>query len=235
MPVWVHWQSAPVATPLGRALPERFDPVAVVIDVPGRTLTLWQNGQAVRHYPVAVGHPDSPTPLGSFRVRRKVRHPGWEHPYQPHPLARTVPAGAGNPLGTRWLGFHQDRGGEYGIHGTNAPQSIGRFSSHGCVRLRAQDAEVLFEQVPLHTPVYVRYEPIRVIWQGNDPYLVVYSDIYHRQEVTPEQIRQVVIQAAPQVSLNPGQTRQLYQRAASSQPVSLVPYRVGASRPAFTP
>ncbi len=66
------------------------------------------------------------------------------------------------PLGTNQrrflgvLGSHRlNIGGGYGIHGTNAPASIGRSVSHGCIRLRNEDIEVLYEMVPVGTPVYV--------------------------------------------------------------------------------
>ena len=54
-------------------------------------------------------------------------------------------------LGTRRLVL----GDGYGIHGTNAPETIGRSVSHGCVRLRNEDIEQLFEMVPVGTPVYI--------------------------------------------------------------------------------
>lgn len=54
-------------------------------------------------------------------------------------------------LGTRRLVL----GDGYGIHGTNAPETIGRSVSHGCVRLRNEDIEKLYEMVALGTPVYI--------------------------------------------------------------------------------
>ncbi len=54
-------------------------------------------------------------------------------------------------LGTRRLVL----GDGYGIHGTNAPETIGRSVSHGCVRLRNEDIEKLFDMVPVGTPVYI--------------------------------------------------------------------------------
>ncbi|HUQ47626.1 MAG TPA: L,D-transpeptidase [Gemmatimonadaceae bacterium] len=54
-------------------------------------------------------------------------------------------------LGTRRL----ELGDGYGIHGTNAPESIGRSVSHGCVRMRNEDIERLYDMVPVGTPVYI--------------------------------------------------------------------------------
>jgi hypothetical protein len=46
-------------------------------------------------------------------------------------------------------------GDGYGIHGTDAPASIGRGASHGCVRVRNEDVETLWRIVPVGTPVYI--------------------------------------------------------------------------------
>jgi len=54
-------------------------------------------------------------------------------------------------LGTRRLVL----GDGYGIHGTNVPESIGRSVSHGCVRLKNEDIEKLYDMVPVGTPVYI--------------------------------------------------------------------------------
>ena len=54
-------------------------------------------------------------------------------------------------LGTRRLVL----GDGYALHGTNVPESIGRSVSHGCVRLRNEDIEKLYEMVPVGTPVYI--------------------------------------------------------------------------------
>lgn len=54
-------------------------------------------------------------------------------------------------LGTRRLKL----GDGYGLHGTNQPETIGRAVSHGCVRLRNEDIEKLFDMVPVGTPVFI--------------------------------------------------------------------------------
>lgn len=54
-------------------------------------------------------------------------------------------------LGTRRLNL----GDGYGIHGTNKPETVGQAVSHGCVRMRNEDIERLFEMVPVGTPVYL--------------------------------------------------------------------------------
>ena len=54
-------------------------------------------------------------------------------------------------LGTRRLLL----GDGYALHGTNNPSSIGQAVSHGCVRLRNEDIEKLYEMVDVGTPVYI--------------------------------------------------------------------------------
>lgn len=54
------------------------------------------------------------------------------------------------------LGTHRlNLGDGYALHGTNAPETIGRSVSHGCVRLRNEDIETLYRMVPVGTPVYI--------------------------------------------------------------------------------
>jgi lipoprotein-anchoring transpeptidase ErfK/SrfK len=66
------------------------------------------------------------------------------------------------PFGTRQrkykgvLGtFRLNLGDGYALHGTDKPESIGRSVSHGCVRLRNEDIETLYNIVPVGTPVYI--------------------------------------------------------------------------------
>jgi lipoprotein-anchoring transpeptidase ErfK/SrfK len=63
-----------------------------------------------------------------------------------------VAPGKNNPIGTRWMGLSKDG---YGIHGTNAPASIGHAASHGCIRMRQQDLEELFDLIPVGTAVKI--------------------------------------------------------------------------------
>ncbi|MCC7051714.1 MAG: L,D-transpeptidase [Gemmatimonadaceae bacterium] len=54
------------------------------------------------------------------------------------------------------LGTHRlNLGDGYALHGTNAPNTIGRSVSHGCVRLRNEDIETLYRMIPVGTAVYI--------------------------------------------------------------------------------
>jgi lipoprotein-anchoring transpeptidase ErfK/SrfK len=130
---------------------------AVVIRRGSRRLTLFRSSGAGKmrvaaSFPVAVGMPSYPTPLGSFHIRTKTRNPWWYPPNQPWAAgASPIPPGPGNPLGTRWMGL----GGGVGIHGTPNSGSIGSAASHGCIRMLIPSAEWLFERVRLGTPVWI--------------------------------------------------------------------------------
>lgn len=110
----------------------------IVVNIPALQLELFENEQLVKSYSIAVGKPSTPTPTGTFRVVTQVKNPTWYGPEGP------VKPGPANPIGTRWIGLDKKT---YGIHGTNAPKSIGRAASHGCIRMRNEDVEELFELV----------------------------------------------------------------------------------------
>lgn len=187
--------------------------VRVVINIPSRTLWVYEGERIIRHFPVGVGRPGFPTPVGRFSIIRKVLDPGWENPYLSSGQMRLAP-GQDNPLGTRWMGFLRDSGGEYGMHGTDNPGSVGKFSSHGCVRLKVPDAEALFEMVDVGTPVEVIYQPVIIRKHGNEIRIAVYADRFRRGMPDPEQIKARIIKEFPQAKVNEAQLRK-----ALSQPL----------------
>jgi lipoprotein-anchoring transpeptidase ErfK/SrfK len=130
-----------------------FGPV-IVITRGANTLRLFDGPSLVRTFRVATGQAVYPTPAGVWRIMNKQRNPWW-YPPTSSPWARglkPVPPGPSNPLGTRWMGL--DAAG-VGIHGTDAPASIGYSASHGCIRMQVPEAEWLFEHVSIGTPVVI--------------------------------------------------------------------------------
>jgi lipoprotein-anchoring transpeptidase ErfK/SrfK len=94
---------------------------------------------------------------GSARVEGKFIRPAWSPPdmiREENPgLPEVIPGGAANnPMGDAALTL---RGGEYAIHGTNRPSSIGGFVSHGCIRMYNSDIRALYRLVNVGTPVVV--------------------------------------------------------------------------------
>ena len=110
----------------------------IVVSILDRKLALIENNRVVKIYDVAVGAAVSPSPRGEFRIARRLENPTY---YKPGVM---IGPGAGNPLGTRWVGLNVKG---FGIHGTNRPDSIGYYASHGCIRLRNRDIEELFARV----------------------------------------------------------------------------------------
>lgn len=151
----------------------------IIINIPSRTLELFKGEKLIKTYPVGVGRANFLTPIGQFQVITMVEDPGWENPYKPTGNVR-IHAGDENPLGTRWIGFKADKAGEFGIHGTDNPDSVGKYSSHGCVRMKVKDAEDLFKQVKMNMPVFVTYDTARVIIEKSDVYLKTFPDEYKR-------------------------------------------------------
>ncbi len=109
----------------------------LLISIADRKLALIENGAVKKVYPVAVGKNSTPSPTGSFFIVDRVTDPTYYHP------SKVVAPGPHNPLGTRWMGL-SEKG--YGIHGTNAPKSIGKAVSHGCIRMAQPDLEEVFSQ-----------------------------------------------------------------------------------------
>jgi lipoprotein-anchoring transpeptidase ErfK/SrfK len=105
-----------------------------------------------RHFPAATGKGYA-TPRGRYSIVNKVLKPAWTY------KDKHVPGGTyGNPLGAAWLGLGMPPGwGRYpvGIHGTNAPWSIGFRVSKGCIRLQNRDIMRLYRMVPVGTPVWI--------------------------------------------------------------------------------
>jgi lipoprotein-anchoring transpeptidase ErfK/SrfK len=121
----------------------------VLVSIPDRKLAVLENGEVIARFDVAVGAAVSPSPRGEFEIISRVANPTYYHD------GVAIPAGKGNPVGTRWLGLNQKG---YGIHGTNTPSSIGHAASHGCIRLRNRDMEKLFTMLHVGDAVEIRGE-----------------------------------------------------------------------------
>ena len=99
-----------------------------------RLLTILDKDTPIHQFPIAIGKPSTPTPVGNYVIATKINNPG-------------------GLLGSRWLGLNYDA---YGIHGTNKPWLIGSMVSNGCIRMHNDNVEILYALVNLGTPVYIR-------------------------------------------------------------------------------
>jgi lipoprotein-anchoring transpeptidase ErfK/SrfK len=138
------------------------EPGTVVVYTRDRLLYLVQgNGKAIR-YGVGVGD-EAFGWSGEAVIARKAEWPRWTPPAEmlarwPHLRSRAggMAGGPENPLGARALYLYQNgRDTLYRIHGTNEPESIGRASSSGCIRMRNIDAIDLFNRVKVGAKVVV--------------------------------------------------------------------------------
>ena len=108
-------------------------------------------GRAIR-YPVGVGKAGMAW-HGRAEVAEKFLKPAWRAPPSIRRHAPIIPGGSRhNPMGAAVLGL--DRG-NYAIHGTNNPSSVGRFVSHGCIRMHNADILDLYRRAHIGTRVIV--------------------------------------------------------------------------------
>jgi len=150
--------NAPVDPRLTRQIvsyASREAPGTVVIDTPHTYLYyVLGNGKAIR-YGIGVGR-EGFTWAGVKSIERKAEWPDWHPPSemlarQPY-LPRMTAGGPGNPLGARAMYI---AGTQYRIHGTNAPSTIGKQVSSGCIRLKNEDVIDLYNRVQIGAKVIV--------------------------------------------------------------------------------
>jgi lipoprotein-anchoring transpeptidase ErfK/SrfK len=133
-----------------------FAPGTIVVKTSERRLYYVLDNRRALRFPVGVGR-SGKTWTGNARVEGKFVRPAWAPPQEirhDHPgLPEVIPGGAANnPMGEAALTL---RGGEYAIHGTNRPRSIGGFVSYGCIRMHNEDIVKLYQLVAVGTPVIV--------------------------------------------------------------------------------
>jgi lipoprotein-anchoring transpeptidase ErfK/SrfK len=113
------------------------------------------DGHAIR-YPVGVGRAGM-TWSGEGVINGKFIRPAWSPPEmmkEENPnIPEVIPGGsASNPMGAAAMTLSVD---QYAIHGTNSPGSVGKFVSHGCIRMYNADIMDLYRRVDVGTPVVV--------------------------------------------------------------------------------
>jgi lipoprotein-anchoring transpeptidase ErfK/SrfK len=142
--VSVHGQQTEAATEAFRnPRPRR----RVLVSLPDRQLAVLDNGKLICTFPVSVGAPNSPSPVGEFQIVNRVANPTYYHP------GLVIARGSASPIGPRWVGLSRKG---YGIHGTNEASSIGKARSHGCIRLRNRDIKQFFAMVSVGDTVEIR-------------------------------------------------------------------------------
>jgi lipoprotein-anchoring transpeptidase ErfK/SrfK len=139
------------------AVAEAYAPGTIVVKTQQRQLYLMIGaGKAIR-YPVGVGRAGMQW-SGASQISAKYVSPAWAPPpdiKRENPkLPDVIPGGSPhNPMGVAAMTL---AGTDYAIHGTNQPQLIGHFVSHGCIRMLNEDVTDLFGRVAVGTPVVVQ-------------------------------------------------------------------------------
>jgi lipoprotein-anchoring transpeptidase ErfK/SrfK len=133
-----------------------YAPGTIVIQTSQRRLYFVVAPGQARRYPVGVGKAGKAW-AGRSYIEDKRLHPAWAPPADikaENPrLPDYIPGGSpNNPMGAAAMAL---KGGEYAIHGTNRPDSIGGFVSYGCIRMYNSDVLELYSMVPIGTPVVV--------------------------------------------------------------------------------
>lgn len=125
----------------------RTTPYRIRVHSSEHRLTAYNGGQVILEAPVAVGTGGTPTPTGTFFVDGLATNLNPSGPYGP----AQVSVAAFSEVHKQFAGGI----GQIAIHGTNAPGSVGRSVSNGCVRMNNDDILRLIEMVPTGTPVEI--------------------------------------------------------------------------------
>lgn len=198
--------------------PEFVGPIPYIgprieINVAARELFLYQDdGEAwtlVKTYPIAVGSPIYRTPIGERRMDEITWNPAWYPPKSKWAEeAEITPPGPYNPLGR----VKMNLGKSILIHGTNKPWSIGRAASHGCMRMKNEDALDLARYIQVAMTAegteenFNKYErrmyrsfkvkldqevPVNIVYETvalKEDKLYIYKDIYRKAGNTLENV-----------------------------------------------
>jgi lipoprotein-anchoring transpeptidase ErfK/SrfK len=137
---------------------DNYSPGTIVVRTNERRLYLiLDSGRAMR-YPVGVGRAGKQW-AGTTQIDGKYLRPAWSPPAEVKrdkpSMPDVIPGGSPrNPMGAAAMTL---AGGEYAIHGTNVPGSVGGFVSYGCIRMLNDDITDLYSRVPVGATVVVTH------------------------------------------------------------------------------
>lgn len=168
----------------------------VVINIPQQRLFLYQNGALQKVYPVAVGKAVTQTNLGEHKIGGKAFDPTWHIPKSIQAELKdgrtTVPPGPENPLGPVFVRLGNPKLG-LGIHGTNAPSSVPGVRSHGCVRMKSEQAMDFANTINTGADAIVSYEMATLNVDGkNQLWLTAYKDPYSKNNLNVDALKKSI-------------------------------------------
>jgi L,D-transpeptidase ErfK/SrfK len=141
----------------------------IVINLAELRLYDYSAPSGVISVPITVGTEGWDTPLGETTITMKRKNPTWTPPAsiraQNPNLKKTYASGPKNPLGLFALNLGWPG---YLIHGTNSPNTIGQWASHGCIRLYPEDIKALYLATPIGTKVTIISARFKLGWHNND-------------------------------------------------------------------
>lgn len=118
---------------------------SIFVDVEESKLYLFENGTLVNIYRCSGGKWSTPSPIGTWRITNKAK---W-----------------GEGFGGSWMGLNVPWG-DFGIHGTLEPDSLGWASSHGCIRMDNNEVAELYKIIPIGTKVTIVDGPYGAFGKG---------------------------------------------------------------------
>ena len=147
-----------MAVALAMAVPVRAEELAlntslpsrILLDLQRREISVLLDGRMRGSWPVAIGDPKTPTPQGEFSILTKKIDPIYVSEKSGQ---RKELSGPTSPIGDRYLAFHRNGRGEFGIHGTPWPHWVKTRAavSLGCVRMLNVHVRQLFDLVDVGT------------------------------------------------------------------------------------
>lgn len=179
----------------------RHDGWQVVINLPQTRLFVYVSGALLRSYPVAVGKMLTKTPTGSYSVTGISHNPTWHVPKsiqqemksQGKPVQAMVSPGPSNPLGPVFIRIGAPELG-LGMHGTNAPGSVPGFRSHGCVRMKNDDALELAGLLPVGSTVTLAYQSVLLNEDADgNLWMTAYRDQYLSSDIYMQSLAQALL------------------------------------------
>jgi lipoprotein-anchoring transpeptidase ErfK/SrfK len=128
----------------------------IVVRLDQNRLYLYDGFNVVRSFSVATAKPGFTTPTGVWRIYDMKKDPTWYNP-APDGWASSepavIPGGPGNPMGPRAI--YITAPGLIRIHGTSDEASIGRYASHGCIRMHNSEVEELYPLIDVGDHVVI--------------------------------------------------------------------------------
>lgn len=191
----------PVIIPTQLLLPD-VPREGIVVNLAELRLYYFPPGEnIVQVYPIGIGLQGLETPIMTTRIGQKIPNPTWTPTVgiRQRSLERgiklppVVPAGPNNPLGRYAMRLAYGNG-EYLIHGTSAPDSVGLRVSSGCIRMNAPDIKALFASTPAGTTVRVINDPVKYSVEPNG---VRYVEVHRPLSQAEEQNTQTMPYTLP--------------------------------------